>query len=135
MGNITLGKFRAYPLLIFRQLNAAFHRGLVSTQYNFTSIGSVTVEDGDENDDFAPDQCEDNDSDADEYDAAGSASDDAGPSKGTVPGPVSNVGLLIVVHDQERSSAKRKELFRSIQIRDRTDPAKAVKQMILDMKD
>jgi hypothetical protein len=45
-----------------------------------------------------------------------------------------SVGLLIVVHDQERSSAKRKELFRGIQIRERADPANAAKQMILDMK-
>ncbi|KAJ7893953.1 hypothetical protein B0H14DRAFT_3427251 [Mycena olivaceomarginata] len=44
------------------------------------------------------------------------------------------IGLLRAIAVKERSSAKRKELFRGIQIRDKTDPDGAVRQMIPDMK-
>ncbi|KAJ7817441.1 hypothetical protein B0H14DRAFT_3148272 [Mycena olivaceomarginata] len=44
------------------------------------------------------------------------------------------IGLLRAIAVKERSSAKRKELFRGIQIRDKTDPDGAARQMIPDMK-
>ncbi|KAJ7731335.1 hypothetical protein DFH07DRAFT_992045 [Mycena maculata] len=40
-----------------------------------------------------------------------------------------------VIAVKERSSAKRKELFRNIQIRKRPDSAEIARQMVLDMKD
>ncbi|KAJ7211844.1 hypothetical protein C8J57DRAFT_1256633 [Mycena rebaudengoi] len=44
------------------------------------------------------------------------------------------IGLLRAIAVKERSSAKRKELFRGIQLRDKVTPEQAAKQMILDMK-
>ncbi|KAJ7730047.1 hypothetical protein B0H14DRAFT_2640304 [Mycena olivaceomarginata] len=44
------------------------------------------------------------------------------------------IGLLRAIAVKERSSAKRKELSRGIQIRDKTDPDGAARQMIPDMK-
>jgi hypothetical protein len=41
---------------------------------------------------------------------------------------------LILLSIQERSSSKRKELFKTIQTRSQADPAVIAKQMVLDMK-
>ncbi|KAJ7760272.1 hypothetical protein DFH07DRAFT_771902 [Mycena maculata] len=45
------------------------------------------------------------------------------------------IGLVRAIAVKERSSAKRKELFRNIQIRKRPDSAEIARQMVLDMKD
>ncbi|KAJ7659106.1 ribonuclease H-like domain-containing protein [Mycena polygramma] len=44
------------------------------------------------------------------------------------------IGLVRAIAVKERSSAKRKDLFKTIQLRRQSDPAEVAKQMVLDMK-
>ncbi|KAJ6487449.1 hypothetical protein C8R47DRAFT_1216224 [Mycena vitilis] len=44
------------------------------------------------------------------------------------------IGLVRAITVKERSSAKRKDLFKTIQSRHQSDPAEIAKQMVLDMK-
>ncbi|KAJ7847687.1 hypothetical protein B0H13DRAFT_583944 [Mycena leptocephala] len=44
------------------------------------------------------------------------------------------IGLVRAIAVKERSSAKRKDLFKMIQLRHQADPAVIAKQMVLDMK-
>ncbi|KAJ7884063.1 hypothetical protein B0H13DRAFT_1890132 [Mycena leptocephala] len=44
------------------------------------------------------------------------------------------IGLVRSIAVKERSSARRKNLFKTIQLRHQTDPAEIAKQMVLDMK-
>ncbi|KAJ7917073.1 hypothetical protein B0H13DRAFT_1870602 [Mycena leptocephala] len=45
------------------------------------------------------------------------------------------IGLVRAISVKERSSSKRKNLFKTIQLRHKTDPTEIAKQMVIDMKD
>ncbi|KAJ7794391.1 hypothetical protein B0H14DRAFT_3557446 [Mycena olivaceomarginata] len=57
------------------------------------------------------------------------------PTTETLPGSTRDeIGLVRAIAVKERSSSKRKELFKTIQTRSQADPAVIAKQMVLDMK-